>query len=382
MHIPFIVLILTATAFLLAVFSIPLVKRLAWSFELVDHPAQGPHKSHLRSIPYGGGVAIYLGVLLPFLIILLYMLRLLARAGLDFQLVFSSGIFTDVHATSMLLGCASILFLVGFVDDWRGLTPLPRFLIEVATASWLVIELAEFRFSSLPGQNEVIAGGISVVWIVCITNAYNFLDNMDGLAAGVAGLSLLVLGLMALSANYFPMAILCFVTVGAIAGFLCYNFPPASIFMGDAGGLFLGFLAGSTSILLSQQLWSTGDSVPRLLAPFTVLAVPLYDLLSVIIIRTRAGNPLWIGDNNHLSHRLVAMGATRRQAVLIIYLLTLLTGLPALFTLYTNASIQWILVSVVPVFMLVLARTEILSSRRVVEVQASETEHDDSNPET
>ena len=351
---------LAAGSFLLTAAAIPFLKRLAWSFGLVDDPTEAGHKSHGKPIPYGGGMAIYLGVLFPVIVALLYALRQFVR-----QADGSSSprlMFSGVDEASMLLGCASILFLIGLIDDWKGLTLLPRFLIEIATAVILVLECPEFRFAG--DAMPLLGGALSVIWIVAITNAFNFLDNMDGLTAGMAIISTFALSALALLIGHLPAAVLGFVLVGALVGFLCYNFPPASVFMGDAGGLFLGFVAGGLSLLISHHASLAFVGLPPLLAPLLTLAVPAYDLVSVVLIRVGAGFPVWRGDNNHISHRLVRKGLSRRGAVLVIYLLTLLTSLPAVLVLRVPPTWSWAMLAVVVTFIAVGAHVEVRDTQR------------------
>ena len=357
---------LVAGPLLLTALVIPLVKRLSWGLNLVDHPATAGHKSHRSPTPYGGGVAIFLGTLLPVVLILLYILRLLATSSLHplpSWMPETTFFFAGIKQVSILLGCASILLLIGLIDDWRGLPPLTRFLIEIATAMILVFEAPEFRLAFL-SDHASIAIPLTVFWIVSITNAFNFLDNMDGLTAGMAIIVQLLLALIALHGNHLPAAALSLILAGATAGFLLYNFPPASIFMGDAGGLFLGFITGSLSTLLSHSSAQAGAPIPYLFAPLAILLVPAYDLISVILIRLAKGIPPWVGDNNHISHRLVRLGLSRRFAVQVIYLLTLLTGLPALFLLHTQSWISWALLFLVPIFASILAFFDLAAHRR------------------
>ena len=357
---------LVAGPLLLTALVIPLVKRLSWGLNLVDHPATAGHKSHRSPTPYGGGVAIFLGTLFPVVLILLYILRLLATSSLHPLppwIPETTLFFAGIKQVSILLGCASILLLIGLIDDWRGLPPLLRFLIEITTAMVLVFEVPEFRLAFLI-DHDSIAVPLTILWIVSITNAFNFLDNMDGLTAGMTIIVQLLLALMALHGNHLPAATLSLVLVGTTAGFLLYNFPPASIFMGDAGGLFLGFITGSLSALLSHSFSQAGAPIPYLLAPLAILMVPIYDLISVILIRLGKGTPPWVGDNNHISHRLVCLGRSRRFAVQVIYLLTLLTGLPARFLLRTQSWIAWSLLFLTPIFASIMALFDLAAHRR------------------
>ena len=320
-------LILFGSAFLLVLAAVPPLRRLAWRLDLVDRPRDGPHKSHAATTPYGGGIAIWTAAIIPSFLVLFYSCWVLSPALLAGFL----------RPMLVLLACATLLLLTGLIDDWRSLPALPRFLVQIAATSILLLTCPEFRLP-LP----VAAVPLTAVWILALTNAFNFLDNMDGLSAGIAAVALTLLMAFGLMIHHLPGAALCLILLGAVTGFLFFNFPPATIFMGDAGGFFLGFLISSLATLLcnrSAQLHP--DLFPRL-APLFVLSVPLYDLLGVSLIRLKNRIPPWIGDNNHISHRLVDLGLSRRAAVLVIHAATLLTGLPALLLPHLSAPAAWI----------------------------------------
>jgi UDP-GlcNAc:undecaprenyl-phosphate GlcNAc-1-phosphate transferase len=224
------------------------------------------------------------------------------------------------------------------MDDWRGLPPAPRFALQLLTAGLLVTAAPEFRLG-VCSQWPMVSGGLAAVWIAAMTNAFNFLDNMDGLAAGIAAVSLALLAAMSLMAGHAFSAVVGLVLVGAIAGFLLYNFPPASIFMGDAGGFALGFLVGGLSAGLSHHC---GPALPQALLPLLALSLPAYDFTTIILLRLCRGVPPWRGDRNHVSHRLVRRGLSRRGAVLLIYLVTLVAGLPAVVALSAPAGTGWV----------------------------------------
>jgi UDP-GlcNAc:undecaprenyl-phosphate GlcNAc-1-phosphate transferase len=165
---------------------------------------------------------------------------------------------------------------------------------------------------------------------------------------------------MALSVRDFALATFCLVLFGALCGFLLYNLPPATIFMGDAGGLFLGYSVAAIAVLLSQTYAEATLFAAHQLASLLVLAVPVYDFASVNLIRIRTGSKPWIGDKNHISHRLVRLGLSRRGAVLAIYLVTTLTGLSALLALHFNQP-SWIAIG--PLLIGVIAIADRLSYR-------------------
>ena len=313
-------LILFLSSLLLAAAAVPLVRRVALRVALMDDPSEGAYKTHPRPVPYGGGIAIFAGAALPLIALLVGFVQggLVGLAG------------GEANQVTSLLLCASAVFTVGLIDDWRGLSPLLRLAVQAVAALYLVSSVPGFRltlFTSITGPSDLISGLTTVIWIVALTNAFNFLDNMDGLCTGISG----IIGL-------FPAAALCLSLAGASAGFLLYNFPPASVFMGDAGGLFLGFAVGAATALISNQLAAGQDvaapSLSRGVAPLIVLGVPLYDLVTVVLIRLKRRIPLWRGDTNHISHRLVRLGLSRRGSVLSLYGLATLSGITSLVALF------------------------------------------------
>jgi len=249
------------------------------------------------------------------------------------------------------------------IDDWRGLQPLPRFLVQILATLFLVVTRPEFRLP-LFADNFLLSLSLSALWIVALTNAFNFLDNMDGLSAGIAAAVLIPLGGIALLGAQPTAALLCLILLGGVAGFLFYNFPPASLFMGDAGGFFLGFLVSGVSLLLSNHLANAQAPLPHQFAPLLTLTAPLYDLLGVSVIRLKNGIPPWIGDKNHISHRLTDLGFSRRTAVLIIHAATLITGLSALLAVRLFGPISWIPLLLILGAALVLIPFDIAVRRR------------------
>jgi UDP-GlcNAc:undecaprenyl-phosphate GlcNAc-1-phosphate transferase len=338
-------LVLLGGGLLISTLAIPPVRRLAWRLDLVDRPLDGRHKSHARPMPYGGGIAIWLGTVSTALPALFWL--------------FPPAL---LRPTLVLLACATALFLTGLIDDRRGLSPLSRFLVQLGAAFALVACCPGFRLalSSAPA----VSVPLTVLWILSLTNAFNFLDNMDGLSAGTAAVALILLAIMGLLAHQLLCLLICLILLGAVAGFLAYNFPPASIFMGDAGGLFIGFLAGSVAALLSNQLGQAHAALPYRVAPLLALSVPLYDLVSVSFIRLKNGVPPWVGDRNHISHRLVDLGLSRRATVLVIHGATLLTGLPALLILRISAPTAWLLFLLLPLAAGLVAALDAAARRR------------------
>lgn len=304
------------------------VKRWAIRVGFVDRP--GGHKQHDRVVALGGGLAIFFAIVVPLLAgtVAAWVLCASPREWLPslFQ-THIRGIASKLPILLGVLGAAAVLHVIGIIDDRRPLGPTPKFLVQFAVAGFIAGPLGIRAAQALPAPLSI---ALTVLWIVLITNAFNFLDNMDGLSAGVAAVAAAIFAVAAMNAGQIFVPVMAWVMVGALAGFLIHNFSPASIFMGDAGSLPLGFLMSVVTILTtyydpSKHLAPIGVAVPLL-----VLAVPLYDVTSVVIHRYLAGVSPLKGDRRHFSHRLVKRGMSTRNAVLTIYLATAATGLPAI----------------------------------------------------
>jgi UDP-GlcNAc:undecaprenyl-phosphate GlcNAc-1-phosphate transferase len=239
-----------------------------------------------------------------------------------------------------LLGAASVLFALGLADDRRGVSPLFRLVIEFAVAGLVVYGLG-FRLTAYIGF-AWLTGVLSMIWIVGVINSFNMLDNMDGLSGGVAAIIAATMAVVMLttpdpgtSRPQLFVAVLLLVVFGSLLGFLWHNLPPAKIFMGDAGSYLVGFLIAVSMLMATYA--GNQDRPHAVLAPLCAMAVPLYDMTTVLWIRIREGRSLFVGDRSHFSHRLVELGLTRTQAVLTIYLVTATCGLAAI--LLTHVSI-------------------------------------------
>jgi UDP-GlcNAc:undecaprenyl-phosphate GlcNAc-1-phosphate transferase len=314
------------------------VRGSASSLGLIDLP--GERKVHTTPTPRGGGLAIWLGVVGSFAagqLALWYVTR--TSGGENLVTAFArehlGGIWAQSGKLWLLLGAGTLLMLLGLADDRRGLPWQFRLLVEFAVATacvWLVPSLRLTAFLSLPLLTEAL----SVLWIVALINAFNMLDNMDALSAGVATIAAsMLVAVMLLAPNpksnqpQLFVAGLLLVLVGSLLGFLWHNRPPARIFMGDSGAYFIGFLIACATLLASYTGYQ-GERRHAILAPLFVMAVPLYDMATVIWIRLRSGRSPFSADKNHFSHRLVDLGLSQPQAVLTIYLTTATCSLGAL----------------------------------------------------
>ncbi|MCA9243808.1 MAG: undecaprenyl/decaprenyl-phosphate alpha-N-acetylglucosaminyl 1-phosphate transferase [Phycisphaerales bacterium] len=250
-----------------------------------------------------------------------------------------------------------MLHALGLIDDARPLGARAKFSV-MALVAIVVALMADVRV--VGGMTPPwLSITLTAMWIVVIVNAFNFLDNMDGLSAGVATINFAFLAICGVFAGQAFVPGLAGVCCGATLGFLAYNFPPARIFMGDAGSLVVGYMIAIISIMTTYYNAESGGSRPpyALAMPLVVLAVPLYDFVSVVGIRILEGRSPFRGDQRHFSHRLVDHGLSRRFAVLTIYLATTATGLAA--TLLPNADLRQT-VTIVCLVMMVLGIIAIL----------------------
>ena len=315
---------LVGSAFVLGAVLCGLVRRSARQWGLLDQP--GGHKGHRDPTPLGGGVAIWLTT-----VILLGMGALVikwGRALLPNPLaLYVNGALLRLGDLLVIVGLASVIMIMGLIDDLKDLNWRLRLGIQVGCATILAATGIHVTLFG-PFTHPILGGAVTVLWIVALTNSFNMLDNMDGLAASVGLIAaLLFCGAQVAIGRLFAPAVL-LVVVGALGGFLVHNHAPARLFMGDAGSNFLGFLLGAMTVV--GTFTGPGYSPYSVLAPLLVMAVPLYDMTSVILIRLREGRSPFKGDRRHFSHRLVARGLTPPQAVWTIDLVTLASGLGAL----------------------------------------------------
>ena len=296
--------------------------------QFVDHP--GGHKGHAHPVALGGGIAITACICVPLIAVTLAACWTVRAGGIDgLPEVFDThqeGIAAKLPEVLAIVAGALVLHVLGLVDDVRVLGFLPKLVVQLVVAVVLVWPFGIRAGEALGAPASIV---LSVLWIVLITNAFNFLDNMDGLSAGVAAIAGAIFAASALRTGQVFVPALTLVFVGTMAGFLVFNFSPASIFMGDAGSMVVGYLMAVLTVLTTyyhpeQDLQPTG-----VLVPLVVLAVPLYDVVSVSWHRIRAGHSPFRGDRRHFSHRLVQKGMSPRASVLTIYLATAATGLSA-----------------------------------------------------
>ncbi len=346
MLISFAVALFASAVICSAVLSI-VVRRLAVRVGLIDRPAR--RKMHAEPTPLGGGIAIFAttaGIICAALLFAIIQ----NAVGISSRLpgLLHNQIPLAVARAPVafyVLAGGAVIFVLGLVDDIRGLRPWQRLVVQAGVAAALYFASEDLRLTAF-AEWPVLPFCYTVLWIVGLTNAFNLLDNMDGLSAGVAMIVSLVLIVIAVMTEQYFMAATLLVFGGALLGFLSLNFPPASLFMGDAGSMFIGYMLGVSTILFTYFVPGEGISpVSALLTPVVAMAVPLYDTISVILIRLGERRPIMVADKSHFSHRLVDLGMTPRSAVLTIYLFTLATGLLAPLLLKVRPALSWLVLA-------------------------------------
>ena len=311
-------LLIVAAAFVLVVSATPLARRLAIRMEFFDRPAA--RSDHSRPIPLLGGPALWIGVVGSLLIFG-------ARAG-------------SVGIVAILVG-ATWISLVGVWDDRRTLRVRSKFFGQVVALMVLLAGGVQVLWIAPAWVNLPV----TAFWVLGITNAFNLLDNMDGLSGGIGAVAAGAFLVLAILNGQPHVAVVAAAVCGACLGFLIYNFYPARIFMGDSGSLFLGFLLAACGIEIGfprNVPWVTW------MVPVLVMGVPILDTTLVVVSRLRRGlNPFTSPGRDHLSHRLCEAGLSRRQAVLTLYLVALLLAAAAVVVSLSDARVAYAIGGVV-----------------------------------
>jgi len=314
----FLVVFLIAMTVTLA--GIPWVRRAAIAMGFVDLPSQ--RKSHRTPTPLLGGAAIFIGAIIG--VLLIY------------------GGNPQPTVIGVVLA-ASVVALTGLIDDYR---PLPAWAKLGGQLLGFLI-LAYFGIRVRLPVPDIVNYAITLIWLLGITNAINFLDNMDGLSAGISAVSSSFILLLALINGQFLVGALAAGLLGACLGFLRYNFPPAQIFMGDVGSLFLGFLL---AVLGIQLRFPANSNFVTWMVPVFILGLPIFDMVLVVTSRIRRGLSPNTPGKDHISHRLVRLGFSSREAVLILYLISGVLGMMALFITQATIPEGYIVAAVTAVF--------------------------------
>jgi UDP-GlcNAc:undecaprenyl-phosphate GlcNAc-1-phosphate transferase len=286
---------------------------------LVDDP--GHRKIHETPVPLAGGFSVLTGMVLPLLAGAAMVHWNFPHLGLADRLLAHGLEVRRLELAAIVAGAFGIVIL-GCLDDRIELRPIAKFGGQLCIAG--LVAAGNVRIS-LFVHNLPFSYAITMLWILTVINAFNFMDNMNGLCAGLGALSAFLFAMIAAIEGQYLVALLGLVVCGSLIGFLPYNFPRATAFLGDTGSHLIGYLLAVMAIL--PHFYNRQYPHPvAVLIPLLVLAVPLGDLVWVVCLRWRLGKPFYLGDNNHLSHRLVKRGWSRPDAVLLIWLITTVLG--------------------------------------------------------
>ena len=306
-------------SFVLSLCITPILIQIASRYNFISKPKEDRwHKSPTALL---GGIAIFIAFLIPYLFF----------GGLSREII------------GILIGGA-ILFFWGLYDDIFNASPQVKLLGQIIAGCAAIFAGVKFNLTPIDALNVII----TLFWIVAVTNAFNLIDNIDGLACGVAFIASSVIFLSSLFRNDPVISIFMVILSGAALGFLPYNFKPAKIFMGDSGSMFLGFSLSAIVILSSTR--HITNLLATMAVPVLILSVPIFDTALVSLMRNFHGRSLFKGGKDHTSHRLVSLGLSERKTVLLLYLLSILFGLIAL----AYSKIDMIIVSILTVLALIV----------------------------
>jgi UDP-GlcNAc:undecaprenyl-phosphate GlcNAc-1-phosphate transferase len=317
-----------ASAFFTALLALPFWRKWCLRTGLVDDP--GRRKIHDEPMPLAGGLTVMTALAVPAIlaILTLWLRNQFAVKLPPLNTTTTPLLAYGVHKRSLELiaifvGAVGML-LVGLWDDKNESRPAVKFSLQFAVAALVAASGARI---TLFVPSIVFSFAVTILWILTVINAFNFMDNMNGLCGGLGAIGAFYLGLAAATAPVpqYLVALIAFLTCGALVGFLPHNFPRAKSFLGDSGSHLVGYLLAVLAIL-PHFYTSRNPHALAVLTPLLILAVPLGDLVWVVIIRWRMGKPFYVGDTNHLSHRLVRLGLSRTRAVLAIWLLAAAFG--------------------------------------------------------
>ena len=302
-----------AVALIVSLVLMPAVILLANKTGAMDAP--NARKVHKKPIPRIGGLGIYAGFMAAIIFVAI-------KFGLDGE---------QIKETVGLLVSGSLIVALGLVDDYKNLPAKIKLLGQICAAAVLVLGFdVRIDFVTDPFGDylylEWFAIPATMFWLVGLTNTVNLIDGLDGLAAGVAAIASFTILLIALEQNFILVAVMTSALAGAAVGFLKYNFHPAEIFMGDTGSMFLGFMLAGISVTGAVK----SVAAIALVVPIFALGLPILDTTFAIVRRLRGGVPIFKPDKGHLHHRLLSVGFTQRQAVLLMYVISALFGLSAI----------------------------------------------------
>lgn len=303
----------------------PIMRKYAIRINAIDAPIAA-HKTHKAPVPYLGGVAISIGIVA-------------ASYG---AILVNNQSKENITLASYVLIPAVLISAMGLVDDLRGLEPWPRLIVQTLTAAVVAGTLVLTNTMGVAFQSTSLNVLVSILWIVGVCNSINFFDNLDGGAAGTVAVITFFVFLIAFDRGQVLVSALAIVTAGATTGFLFWNRSPAKIYMGDAGALFLGIIVSVLTIRLNPGI---APSYMSFAIPLSLLAVPILDTSVAVISRLNRGISPFTGGRDHLSHRLIRKGLSRKQAALALWGFSAIFGTNALAIYLQPKSLGVILIS-------------------------------------
>jgi UDP-GlcNAc:undecaprenyl-phosphate/decaprenyl-phosphate GlcNAc-1-phosphate transferase len=322
-------------AMVISILITPLIKKLAFKFSVVSVP-KDDRRIHIKTMPLMGGLAIYIS----------FIICLILKKGLVSQ-----------EQMGILIG-ASIIAFYGVLDDKFQLRPLHKLGFQILAACVLMKYGIKINYLTNPfsiGGAYIpmywISYPLTLLWVVGVTNAVNLIDGLDGLAAGISCISALTIFIIAIINGRYEAAFLAIILSGAIIGFLPYNFNPASIFMGEVGSALLGFLLAA----ISMEGAIKSAVAFAIVVPILALGVPIYDTLFAIVRRKVNGKPISMADKGHLHHRLLDMGLSQRQSVIVMYLISAFLGGVAIIAMQISIPNSYLLLGLVILTFLLIA---------------------------
>ena len=310
------------TALIVSFIVTPLMSRIALKFNIVD----SKNKPGTFGTPIMGGVAIFIGFAVSIVAGILIFPVLPGQNIVDTPLSWRSMCF-------LMLISGFFMALTGFLDDKYELSPAMKLflhsVVAVIAGSLFLVNGAQVRLFLEGSSIAWVAAPVTLIWLIGITNSINLLDHADGVTSGISAIAALFFAALNFMHGNPAIAFISVALAGASLGFLFFNFPPASIYMGDCGSNFLGFMLGIVAVL---GVYTPHGSIPYLaiLSPLLILAVPIVDTIMVLVYRKKHGSPLFKGDKNHLAHRLMRMGYSRKTTIIILYIISVILGTIAL----------------------------------------------------
>jgi len=301
------------TSFAIALLLTPVIRRIAMVKGYIAKPKED--RWHKKETALFGGIAIFISFVIPYIIFV--------RPSFEI---------------SRIILCGSIIFGLGLFDDVIQIKPYTKLIGQIIVASLLV----SFGVSIKVIPYQIISIPLTILWIIAVVNAFNLLDNMDGLSSGVAVIVSTVLFLWAFLDGNFLVALPMLILAGSLLGFLRYNFPPAKIFMGDCGSMFIGFMLATMTL---QGSWKESTHLIMILAiPLLLLAVPIFDTAFVTLIRGFSSRKVFQGGKDHISHRMVVLGLSEKNTVIVLYVISMFFGIVSVLSMYVNPVVTMVLI--------------------------------------